>query len=146
MVSAGPLARGWQAGVPSSGSASPRFRQLSVRSLPRSNGGWWQFGGCFHSPFTNSIGLSRGPARCAVRSERPKQPRMSLRAAVGSTEARNGRLARVGVVGPTRARRNLALEREDPLPVVLRADHDPAAPRGFPPEFRVNVPTLESSP
>jgi hypothetical protein len=39
----------------------------------------------------------------ALRSDRPKQPRMSLRASVGSTEASDGPLARVGVVGPKRA-------------------------------------------
>jgi hypothetical protein len=51
-------------------------------------------------------GLTAGPepARCALRCDRPKQPRMSLRASVGSTEASDGRLGRVGVVGPTRAR------------------------------------------
>src|SRR5262249_27799719 len=40
----------------------------------------------------------------ARRSDRPKQPRMSLRASVGSTEASASLPARVGVVGPTRAR------------------------------------------
>ena len=49
-------------------------------------------------------GLSAGPepASCALRSDRPKLPRMSLRASVGSTEASDGRLARFGRIDRSR--------------------------------------------
>ena len=47
----------------------------------------------------------RNQRRCELRSDRPKQPRMSLRASVGSTEASASLPARVGVVGPKRATR-----------------------------------------